>query len=164
MRPAHQRTAFLTGRALAAELVAQLAPGRPTDVDSTCAVCGGPHGVPRAVHAPVHLSIAHADRLVIAAAIPSGAAGALGVDIEATDAPDAPRTDLTALFAPAPPPTLRGWTRIEAVLKADGRGLRIAPGTVRFDGADTAVLEGRSFELSDVPGLPPGYVASVALG
>ena len=165
-RPPHQRSGFITGRALVAALLARLAPDVPAAVDSTCVVCGAPHGAPRPIHAPVHVSVAHAHGLVIAAAVPFSDAGAIGIDIEATDTretPDEPRTDLVALFAPSPPPTLRGWTRIEAALKADGRGLRVAPDTVRIEG-DSARVDGRRFGLSDVPDLPRGYVATLALG
>ena len=49
-------------------------------------------------------------------------------------------------LAPGRGDRVRRWTAVEAVLKADGRGLRLAPDAVRIDGR-SARLDGRSYRL-----------------
>ncbi|MFM9878671.1 MAG: hypothetical protein ACKVOG_12615, partial [Rhodoglobus sp.] len=63
--------------------------------------------------------------------------------------------------AGASPDPLRHWTRIEAVLKADGRGLRVDPREVSVTN-DTAQL-GDDQYLLFAPQLEPGWVVSVAV-
>ena len=63
--------------------------------------------------------------------------------------------------------SLREWTRVEAVLKADGRGLRVAPAAVSLtegEGAWHATVEDspRVFDGWDVPG-PRGTIMSLAV-
>ncbi|GGH43927.1 4'-phosphopantetheinyl transferase family protein [Microbacterium album] len=162
---------FLTGRMLLAELIGELAPGHPITLSSRCDRCGGAHGRPRAVAAPVVLSVAYAGPLVVAAAARATEAAAIGVDVEAGDAAQR-LPDLDRLFAPAPPPDLRGWTRIEAALKADGRGVRVPPADVRFGpasalslpGAVIASVPGRApaIEVATIPG-PAEHVLSIAI-
>ncbi len=58
------------------------------------------------------------------------------------------------------------WTRAEAALKADGRGLNIEPAAVRVELSPDgwrAVVPGRSapFEVRELTG-PPGVVVSAA--
>ncbi|WP_110590354.1 hypothetical protein [Microbacterium suaedae] len=161
-----------TGRRLLAELIGEIAPGSDPTVVRACPRCGGTdHGPPRADGAPVVLSLSYAADVVVAAAAPSGSVAALGVDAE-PERPG-PLADLAPLFAPADPPDVRTWTMIEAVVKADGRGLRIPPGDVRFraprtttrlEGADIATLPATcgTFEVAPAPA-PPGIAASVAI-
>jgi 4'-phosphopantetheinyl transferase len=111
-------------RALAAELV-DADPAAVT-VRARCATCGGPHGRPvlggsRALDA-LHASVAYAGDAVVVAV---SADGPIGIDTEPRDR-EAP-----------PGMTLVDWVRIEAVLKADGRGLLVEPERVRF-GEDAA--------------------------
>lgn len=147
--------------ALLAALVARLAPGADARVGRRCAVCGGTdHGAPVALGAPVVLSAAYAGGMVVAAAAPAAQAAAIGIDAERGE----PGTILTGLSNLIdPPPSLRDWTRIEAALKADGRGLRVPPDAVRLDG-DAARVPGRldPIALRDVPG-PAGLVVSLAV-
>ncbi|MDA3804199.1 4-phosphopantetheinyl transferase [Clavibacter sp. CT19] len=113
-------------RALAAEIVG--ADPAAVTVRARCATCGGPHGRPvlggsRALDG-LHASVAHAGDAVVVAV---SADGPIGIDAE-------PRGRATP-----PGMTLGRWVRIEAVLKADGRGLRVEPERVRFaDDADDA--------------------------
>jgi 4'-phosphopantetheinyl transferase len=104
--------------------------------------------------------VSYAAGLAVVAAAPAGAARAIGVDAEA--GPDRPMPALAGLFAPRHPPTLREWTRIEAALKADGRGLRVEPRDVRLDGATAVVPSSATVELFDVDG-PAGLVVSFAI-
>jgi hypothetical protein len=93
--------------------------------------------------APV-FSISHSARLVVAAAC---AGGAIGIDVE-----DAAQSGLSA--------SLRSeWSAREAVIKASGFGLRVAP-EVHLQG-QRAVLREREFELRAVT-LTLGDVAWLA--
>ncbi|CAQ02886.1 4'-phosphopantetheinyl transferase family protein [Clavibacter sepedonicus] len=108
-------------RALAAGLVG--ADPAAVTVRARCATCGGEHGRPvlggsRALDG-LHASVAHAGDAVVVAV---SADGPVGIDAEPRDR-EAP-----------PGMALAGWVRIEAVLKADGRGLLVDPGRVRFAG------------------------------
>lgn len=159
---------FATGRVLIAELVAELAGDADLLLDSTCARCGADHGAPLLRNAPVVVSVSYAGSLVAAAAAHRRAATAVGIDIEPL-APRRPMSDLAPLFAPDPPPDVAGWTRIEAALKADGRGLRVPPGDVelrRRPGTRgwTASVPGSSETIAvDTVAGPPGHALSIAV-
>jgi len=144
---------FLTGRMLLRELVAELS-GRELGsitVTAACPDCGREHGQPRV--SGLHVSLSHAGDRVIAAAHPDRA---IGVDIESRDV--SPER-VAAIRTIAGAGGLEHWTRIEAVLKADGRGLRVDPRAVRLDG-DTATLDGSRYELADAS--DDRYIATVA--
>lgn len=163
---------FAVGRLLLAELVPAVKADAVT-IESLCAHCGGDHGRPRVVGAPYAVSVSYAGEMVVAAAAPRESTSALGVDIATrSDDVDAPLTELAGLFAPRTPPGLRTWTEIEAVVKADGRGLRIPPADVAFGGPSATLLPGgrtagvpgnpAGFEVAPAPG-PAGYIVSVAV-
>ncbi len=163
---------FVAGRGLLLGLLEELAPGADPEIVTRCARCGGPHGAPRALHAPVAMSVSYAGALVAAAAVRTETASAVGIDVERGD-PATTLGDLGALFAPDPPPDLARWTRIEAVLKADGRGIRVAPNEVReraarsrtlLDGSRIAAIPGRcgTFEVAPVA-VPRGVASAVAI-
>lgn len=161
-----------TGRALLARLIHELAPGADAALETRCAVCGGAdHGPPSPASAPVAVSVSYADPLVVAAAVRTEDATAVGVDVE--NARTGLLDELAPLFAPADPPDIAGWTLIEAALKADGRGIRTAPGEVRLasaagstllPGARLAHVPGRAdpLEVARVAG-PAGYAVSVCV-
>ncbi|MFT2691919.1 4'-phosphopantetheinyl transferase family protein [Clavibacter zhangzhiyongii] len=152
-RPA--RTA--AGRAALRELAAELVGAQPDEVTirARCATCGGAHGRPvlggsRALDA-LHASVAHAGDAVVVAV---SAEGPIGIDAEPRD-------------REAPPGTmLAGWVRIEAVLKADGRGLRVEPSLVRFEDdahGSVAWIDGEPARYRVVDAdLGPDLVAAVA--
>ncbi len=111
------------GRAALRALAAELVGADPADVTvrARCATCGGAHGRPvlggsRALDG-LHASVAHAGETVVVAVSPDGP---IGIDAE-------PRGR-----AAPPGMTLAGWVWIEAVLKADGRGLAVDPARMRF--------------------------------
>ena len=60
----------------------------------------------------------------------------------------------------------RSWTRVEAALKADGRGLRVDPATIEVHetatGWTAAVPDGGTFEGWDAAG-PASLIVSVAV-
>lgn len=123
-----------TGRVLLRELGAD-------DVTAVCPSCGGPHGRPQSAHGVV--SIAHADGVTLVAL----GEHPLGVDLERSD-------------AQPPGTTAQRWTEIEAVLKADGRGLEVAPERIRFTDDGRAVLDGTVYELEQLA--IDGFVATLA--
>jgi hypothetical protein len=94
-------------------------------VDAACPVCGGPHGRPLATGArrPVHVSVAHAAgrAFAVAADVP------VGIDAEPRSTSSARRRAVRDLLARGSATPLADWTRVEAILKADGRGLRVDP-------------------------------------
>lgn len=152
--------------------IGRLAPGADERVGRRCARCDGDdHGAPRPLAAPVALSVAYAGTTVVAAAAHAREAASVGVDVERGDA-ETLLEGLAPLFAPHPPPDLRGWTRLEAVLKADGRGLRVPPGDVRVTEIPGSVLPGslmarvagraEPIEVGAGPA-PAGCVVSVAV-
>jgi 4'-phosphopantetheinyl transferase len=155
---------FVYGRVAVRQLAAELArpgagpagePLTPADVSvwALCPDCGGPHGRPhvdvrKPKGRPLSVSIAHCSAGVAVAASWSGT---VGIDVELADTPVDAMAAIAALVPPAARPAGRSWdpaqhwARVESVLKADGRGLRVDPGsvTVRRDaGALSATIEG----------------------
>ncbi|PPF89904.1 4-phosphopantetheinyl transferase [Clavibacter michiganensis] len=145
------------GRAALRALAAELVGADPADVTvrARCATCGGAHGRPvlggsRALDG-LHASVAHAGDAVVVAVSEHGP---IGIDAE----PSGRETP--------PGMTLAEWVRIEAVLKADGRGLLVDPSLVRVEGdatGMTAGIEGEParYRLVDVD-LGSGLVVAVA--
>lgn len=127
-----------------------------------CGRCGGPHGRPSAPGADAALSVTYAGGHALVAVLSAGGGAAIGVDAE-----EGRPGDPAALSRVRAGTTLRTWTRIEAALKADGRGLAVDPSQVRIedrDGRWLAFVPGRSAPISgtDVEG-PAGLVVSAAL-
>lgn len=85
-----------------------------TEITNPCPFCGGPHGPVQLPGSPWRASVSYADGLAVVGVVPTADAAAFGIDAEGAATPGA-----------------RAWTRIEAALKADGRGMRIAPESVR---------------------------------
>ncbi|GAA1056296.1 hypothetical protein GCM10017608_27940 [Agromyces luteolus] len=123
------------GRLLAGRAAALLAAARWTGstsddliVDAVCPACGGPHGRPVVVgaSAPVHVSIAHAAGVAfaVAAAVP------VGVDAEPRSTAPARLAAVRDVLGRRSLAPLADWTAVEAILKADGRGLRVDPSEV----------------------------------
>lgn len=157
---------FLAGRALIRTLVIGLGGGPEVILDSLCSRCGEHHAAPRTPG--FVLSVSHADDLV-AVAVASGS-DPLGVDLE-RDSAEARVTDLRPMFPFGGAPDLAGWTRIEAAIKADGRGVEIEPSAVRLETPGSAssewsaVLPGRPSPLRVVTlSGPVDYTLSVARG
>jgi 4'-phosphopantetheinyl transferase len=143
-------------RAVAWDLVRELIPG--ARLTNPCPRCGGAHGAVRVHGADAVASVSYAGGLAVVA-VASGAE-AIGVDAERSDREPGVGRVLR------PGATVRDWVRVEAVLKADGRGVRVDPSLVdiRFSAdARTARVADRDveYEVTDVGG-PPGVVVSVA--
>lgn len=147
-------------REIAWSLIRDLVPGAV--VSNPCRRCGGPHGPVRVEGAETVASVSYAGGLALVAVADAAAARALGVDAEAAEpSARAQRRTASATRRCARRPdggspvssaavhhtvsaagldgvlgsgaTLRDWVRVEAVLKADGRGLRVDPADVRVD-------------------------------
>jgi 4'-phosphopantetheinyl transferase len=96
------------------------------------------------------VSLSYAADLVVAAVAPAQLISAVGLDAEPNTAGSERLTDLAKLIGGAPASALRRWTQLEAVLKADGRGLRVGPHRGR-----TGALPPRRSRRSAGPGDQP---------
>lgn len=152
------RTDGMPRRDAAADLLGGLLPGAV--VVRRCARCGSTaHGRPLVVGGRHVVSVSYTDRWVVAAVAPSSSASTIGVDAEDDDG----RIDLARVL-PAPS-DLHAWTRVEATLKADGRGLALDPAAVTVEevpGGFLSQVERTVYRGWDAPA-PPGVVASVVL-
>ena len=163
--PTVARARLLWGRMLLRDLVGRVAglDASAVDLEAQCVDCGGPHGRPAVVGGNARartltLSVSACAGMVVVGA---AAGRQIGVDVEPRAGTDGRLDAVWQLTGHSEDP-LRHWTRVEAVLKADGRGLRVDPSRVSF-GQDTASLDGRSYRLVDVP-FEPAFVLSAALG
>lgn len=135
------RDRFLLGRLLLRQGAAELLkiPVERVSVRSECPGCGGPHGRPiiegDGVAAP-HVSLSSTSGLVVAAFLPARRGRGVGVDVEGTEGSPDRATAIDDVVprkggsVSHPLAALRRWTRAEAVLKADGRALRVDPSRV----------------------------------
>ena len=147
------RRRFLAGRA--ALFAAAAHAGEPRiRIDARCPDCGLSHGRPTAAGGSLHLALAHAGGRAFAVA----SRRPVGIDAEPVDVSTERRAAIDDL-APGRGDPLRRWTAVEAVLKADGRGLRVAPDAVRL-GFRGAALDGLRYRLRPVR--EPGFVVTIA--
>jgi 4'-phosphopantetheinyl transferase len=102
----------------------------------------------------LHVSISHSAEVAVVAV----AGVPVGIDVEGEPSPGA----LAAIGTVAGEASITRWTRVEAVLKADGRGLRVDPKRVMFD-TDIARIDDapERYQLSDID-LAPGIHVTVA--
>ncbi|MFG6504423.1 chemotaxis protein CheY [Microbacterium sp. P05] len=136
-------------------------------ISNPCPFCGGPHGPVRLDDAPLLASVTYAGVYAIVGLTARANASRLGIDAEPLVDGVRDRAGLTGVLGRGRPADVRAWTRVEAALKADGRGLRIEPAEVEVTrGASgwAARVPGRYAPLSgfDLTG-PPGIVVSAAL-
>lgn len=152
--PVH-RVRFLRGRAALRALLDDHVIVEP----SRCDDCGGRHGAPevRADGTRRFASVSHAEGGSLAAV----ADRRVGVDVERAGAPRVP----LPVAVPAGEDPVRHWTRVEAVLKADGRGLRVDPAAVVFaraDGGWRAQLSEAAYAVRDLA-VDDAHVAAIAV-
>ncbi len=155
---------FVLGRAVIAGLVAGMFPdaGTWSVVTATCRRCGARHGPVEVTGVPVLASVSYAPGLVVAAAAPRSQVSRLGIDVEPATADPRRTRDLQRLLGSSAEPVMERWTRIEAVLKADGRGLRVDPGEVRLSSSGAWIPgDPARYRVVDVVG-PAGYQISLA--
>lgn len=134
--------AFVAGRAALQRALSDAGVAEAR-IDATCPDCGLSHGRPVVVGAsrPLHVSVSHADGQAFAVA----AHHPVGIDAEALVDLQSRGRAIDEL-APGHGDPGRRWTAVEAVLKAEGSGLRRDPGAVRV-GRLTARLDGRRYTL-----------------
>lgn len=153
---------FLAGRAATLAAVECLLGGPLPEfaVDAVCVECEGSHGRPAVsgVRPDVHVSIAHADDRAFAVA----ARSPVGVDAESRRTSSARLQAIRALTGHRGNDLLGRWTAVEAILKADGRGLRVDPGAVLVERrAGRVVDRGIRYRLRRVRDLD-GCVVTIA--
>lgn len=182
LRQETDRRRFLTGRVLARTVLAEHLelPAERIEFDASCADCDRQHGPPRLPGSGVAFSISHSgDRVGLA--VTDGVP--VGLDVEETGrqvdggvlAYALNETELAALRGLTDDE--RGsefftyWTRKEALLKATGRGLRLAltgitlsgPGeSPRLVAAADPALDPERARLADLD-VGAGYRAAVAV-
>lgn len=159
---------------LALELATALT-GRAARLRHLCPRCGSDrHGVPQVVvgERTISASISRAPGMVAAAVALDGA---IGIDLERSDAARFDGFDGVALHPAEPRPAdleaaTRLWVRKEAVLKALGTGLRLDPRALRLTGPDNpprvlAWPDPRPAEILQLRDLdaPDGYLAALAV-
>jgi hypothetical protein len=152
---------------LAAQAVATLTDVAPDDIalQSLCRHCGGAHGamsVAWPAGTGVTVSLSRAPGLVVAVA---SLLGPIGVDIESVgrmmrapvDAVALHPAEIDALARLDPAARDRArtlqWTRKEALLKATGFGLRIAPAGIHLGGIGVAAPANSVVQLLEGPEL-----------
>lgn len=132
---------------------------------SRCALCGGDHGRIRVDGVDAAVSVSYVPGWAVVAV--TDAPGRIGIDAVPADA-----AGLDSVLPGAA--DARAWARVEAVLKADGRGLAVDPARVAVhESADgwrarvvespdsrDAAAEWRGWDLDG----PAGVVVAVAVG
>jgi 4'-phosphopantetheinyl transferase len=113
-------------------------------------------------------SVTYAGNFAIIGVARQDAATSLGIDGEPAVDPRRDAVGLGGVLGPGRTADVRAWTRVEAALKADGRGLRVDPGLVEVTaraGGWTARVPGREQTLRglDLGDGPPGVVLSAAM-
>lgn len=145
-------------------LLADLA-GAEATVTNPCPRCGGPHGPVTLTGVPFVATVSYAAGYAVVALADSARFQAVGVDAAAEPSAWGAPLDFTGVLPEGA--GLRDWVRVEAVVKADRRGLAVDPGRVRIrDGGCRwrARIPGRWDRVRgvDLPG-PPGVLVSLAL-
>jgi len=147
------------GRALLRRLAAEQLGVAPEEVplEQRCPDCGGPHGRPAIRGSGLHVSLSRCPGGAVAVAVWGRA---IGVDVEPRELPAA---RLDAIRTVAGGEGVAHWTRVEAVLKADGRGLRVDPRAVRIRGGLATIAdEPARYRLLE-PDIRPDLHVTVAL-
>jgi 4'-phosphopantetheinyl transferase len=171
-RRAEDRARYAAARVLSRTVLGGLLDRDPAALrfDRTCEHCGCANGRPRLVGGDgLEFSVSHAGDRVLLAVSPETR---IGVDVEEHGRADVLRGTLSArelTYDLTPDELTVRWTRKEALLKATGHGLSVAPDTVTLSRDGTSLVgwtdprPGPSqvrFHSLDVG---PGYEASVAL-
>lgn len=153
-------------RAVSRRLLAEVVP--EARFLSRCPACGGDHGRVHVEGTDATVSVSYAPGWSVVAM--TRGRGRLGVDAAPRGAHGLERV------LPNLPADAVAWTRVEAVLKADGRGLTVDPARVevRADAGPTwrAVIRDGDHDDAITPRMwhgwdldaPDGVVAAVALG
>ena len=137
------------------------------ELSNPCLRCGGPHGPVQVAGAAALASVSYAGPLAVVGVADAALFEAFGVDAEPEHDTTRDAAGLRGILGQGRT-SLRDWTRVEAALKADGRGLRVEPAEVivheREDqsGWEAVVPGGGAFTGWDAAG-PAGVLVSVAV-
>ncbi len=134
-------------------------------VSNSCPRCGGPHGPVTLTGVPLVAAVSYAAGFAVVALADSGRFCAVGVDAAADPSATGATPNLACVLRGGA--GMREWVRVEAALKADGRGLRVDPGRVSIRGGRRgwrAQVPGRTDRVRgmDIDG-PAGVLVSLAL-
>ncbi|GAA1948807.1 4'-phosphopantetheinyl transferase family protein [Agromyces allii] len=158
--PQSSRGGFLAGRSALRSAVSRLTGTPPSQIRfaASCPDCGEQHGRPTVVGLPgTQVSLAHASGLAVAVA----ANVRVGIDAESSATSKERVEAIREVTRLRSGDALRHWVRIEAVLKADGRGLRVDPADVRVRGS-IANLSDSALRYRLRPVVLKGRVCAVA--
>lgn len=158
------RDRFVVGRLLVHALVAGLFPQATewTITARPCRRCGRLHAGVELEGVPARASVSYAADVVVVAVAPTSQVSRLGVDVEFGVADIGRLEELRRVLGASTEPILRRWTRVGAVLKADGRGLLIDPGSVHLRrGGAWIAGQASTYVVTEVAG-PPGFLVSLA--
>lgn len=144
-------------RDVAWSLLRDLAPG--ARITNPCPFCGGPHGPVQLHGVPLVGAVTYTQDLAIVGVSAASVVSRLAIDAERADA--ACPVELSGESA-----GVREWVRVEAALKADGRGIRVDPASVTVRDEDQgwcARVPGRGMPIAgrDLDG-PDGTVVAAA--
>jgi len=147
-------------------LLRSLLPDDGTRITNECDRCGEPHGRVR-IHDPrIRSGVTYAGGFAIVCV--TDEAASVGIDAEPEFDARRDAAGLVGIVRSGVTTTVRAWTRIEAVLKADGRGLQVDPSRVHIaelgGGTWRASIDGSAtvFAGRDVAG-PDRVMVSVAV-
>lgn len=137
------RDRYVAGASLLRLVVSRLSdvPAADIQVDRTCRHCEVWHGKPHVPRTGLHVSVSHSGDAVQVACTQ---AAPVGVDTQSRRSRVTPA--MLALLANAGLPCgdaegfLVTWTRVEAVVKATGEGMRVPLDQVRVTGPDDAPM------------------------
>jgi 4'-phosphopantetheinyl transferase len=151
LRPGLGNT-FLRSRIFERAVLARYVDHEPGElrIDRTCLLCGAAHGKPRLIAIPdghagagLDFNLSHTRGVVVAAVVRPP--HRVGIDVEHLNAASAMPSLVASVYSPeeiatgdhGAPGILAHWVRKEALLKATGHGLAIAPGavTLQFEAA-----------------------------
>jgi len=156
--PVPQQDSFLQGRMLLRTLAAELT-GVAAElivITAVCPDCGAEHGQPMVAGSRLHVALTRCAAALVAVASWNGA---VGVDAE----PMAGGEDrLDAIDALTGIRSLQHWTAVEAVLKADGRGLRVDPREVLLEGGTGRIRHDDERYAVTTPDLDSSFAVAVA--
>jgi len=151
-------------RDVAWDLLRELLPPG-SELSNPCARCGGPHGAVQVAGADAVAGVSYAGDFAVVAVGDAAAVAAIGVDAELAVDPRREAAGMRGVLGDGEA-SVRSWTRVEAALKADGRGLRVDPATVEVHetpGGWTARVPGGGTFLGTDASAPPDLVVSVAV-
>ncbi|WP_457099274.1 chemotaxis protein CheY [Microbacterium sp. P5_E9] len=137
------------------------------ELSNPCPRCGGPHGPVRVAGADALASVSYAGPVAVVGVADGALFDAFGIDAEREHETARDAAGLRGILG-QDRTSLRDWTRVEAALKADGRGLRVEPAEVTVreredqSGWDAVVPGGTAFAGWDAAG-PAGVLVSVAV-